>query len=229
MNDLGRAAGRFGTGPLSRAAALVYSLLLVEVLLVLTTLPGLVPLFLLDRHSSNLPLVALCALPLGPALAAALYALHHHRPDLTDLKPAVLFWRGYRANFLGALAIWAPWLAWLTIVALNLSNFAAAAVPGWWRIPLVLVAVGVTLWGVNALVITSLFRFRVRDVARLALHFLGHTPGVTLGTLSLLVLAAGVVWVTSEAVLGLLGSVVVLALVRNCRPLIGKVKEEFTA
>ncbi|AVT28251.1 hypothetical protein C6361_00640 [Plantactinospora sp. BC1] len=229
MNETTEAGGRFGTGPLSRAMALVYSLLVVELLLVLTTLPGLVPLFLLDRHVSNLPLVALCALPLGPAVSAALYALRHHRPDLTELTPATLFWRGYRANVRGVLAIWVPWLAWLTIVALNLSYFGAAGVPGWWRVPLLLVALGVTLWGVHALVITSLFSFRVRDVARLAMHFLGHTPGVTLGNLCLLVVMAGVVWVTSEAVLGLLGSVLTLALLRNCRPLIAKVEKEFTA
>ncbi|MEQ4304734.1 hypothetical protein ABNF97_25705 [Plantactinospora sp. B6F1] len=228
MNDTRRADARFGTGPLSRAMALVYTLLVVELLLVLTTLPGLVPLFLLERHASNLPLVALCALPLGPALSAALYALRHHRPDLTELRPATLFWRGYRANVRGVLAIWLPWLAWLTIVALNLSYFGAANVPGWWRVPLLLVALGVTLWGVNALVITSLFHFRVRDVARLAMHFLGYTPGVTFGNACLLVVAAGVVWVSSEAVLGLLGSVLVLALLRNCRPLVSKVEKEFT-
>ncbi len=28
----------------------------------------------------------------GPALSAALYALRHQRPDLTDLRPAVLFY-----------------------------------------------------------------------------------------------------------------------------------------
>ncbi|MFG3300376.1 hypothetical protein [Micromonospora chersina] len=83
---------RFGEGPLSRAAALVHTLLVVELLLVLTTAPGLVALALLDRDVSNLPLVALCAVPLGPALSAAVYALHHQRPDLTDLHPARL-WR----------------------------------------------------------------------------------------------------------------------------------------
>ncbi|GIG92258.1 DUF624 domain-containing protein [Plantactinospora endophytica] len=230
MNDTVRVGGRFGTGPLSRAMALVYSLLVVELLLVLTTLPGLLPLLLLlDRDASNLPLVALCLLPVGPAVSAALYALRHHRPDLADLRPAALFWRGYRANVRGVLAIWLPWLLWLTVVGLNLNNFGAAGVPGWWRVPLLLVALGVTLWGINALVITSLFTFRIRDVARLALHFLGHAPGVTLGNACLLVVAAGIVWLSSEAVLGLLGSVLTLALLRNSRPLVGKVEEEFTA
>ncbi|TDB87018.1 DUF624 domain-containing protein, partial [Micromonospora fluostatini] len=120
---------QFGDGPLSRGAAHVYTLLVVGVLLVATTLPGLVPLVLLGSDVSNLPLVAACLLPVGPAVSAALYALRHQRPDLTDLRPAALFLRGYRANLGGTLRIWVPLLAWLTVVAVNLANLAAAAVP----------------------------------------------------------------------------------------------------
>jgi uncharacterized membrane protein YesL len=229
MSNAVEAQRRFGEGPLSRAAALIYSLLVIELLLLVTAAPGLVPLIGLGRDASNLPLAAVCALPLGPAVSAALYALHHHRADLADLNPARLFWRGYRANVRAVLGIWVPCLAWLTIVAANLTHFAAAAVPLWWGVLLVLIAVGVTLWGINALVITSLFTFRIRDVARLALYFLAHTPGVTLGNACLLVVAAGVTVVSSEAVLGLLGSVLVLALLRTCRPLVSKVEKEFTA
>ena len=84
MTDLSTAR-QFGDGPLSRAAANVYTVLVVGLFLVLTTLPGLVPLALLDRDVSNLPLVALCAVPLGPALSAAVYALYHRRDDITLL------------------------------------------------------------------------------------------------------------------------------------------------
>lgn len=220
---------QFGEGPLARAAALVYNLLVVEVLLLLTSLPGLVPLVLLDRDASNIPLAAACALPLGPALAAALYALHHRRRDLADLRPAAAFWRGYRLNFLGALQVWVPWLVWLAIVGVNLTHFAATGLPAWWAGLLVLVAAAATLAAVNALVITSLFSFRAVDVARLAVSFLTRAPGVTLGNACLLVVAAGVTALADEAVLALLGSVLAAALLRTCRPMIARVQREFTA
>lgn len=223
------ASQRFGTGPLSRAAALIYTLLIVELLFLLTSLPGLIPLVLLRRDASNLPLFALCAIPLGPALSAAIYALHRRSADLADLKPATAFWRGYRANLRGVLLIWIPLLVWLTIVAVNLANLSAAGVPVWWAGLLVGVMVGVTLWGINALVITSLFAFRARDVARLALHLLGAVPIVALGNAGVLALAAGVTAFSSEAVLALLGSVLALALLRTSGPLIGRVRKEFTA
>jgi len=218
----------FGEGPLSRAAALVYSLLVVELLFLLTTAPALVPLVLLDRDPSNIPLAALCVLPVGPALSAALYALHHRTADLTDLHPAAAFWRGYRANVAGALRIWIPWVAWLAILAINLANFAAAGVPGWWAVLLVLVALAVSLWGLNALVITSLFSFRTRDIVRLAAYFVGHARGVTLGHAGLLAAVVGVTVLTSEAVLALLGSVFALAVLSTSRPVTDEVRREYT-
>jgi Protein of unknown function, DUF624 len=218
----------FGEGPLARLAALVYTLLVVELLLLVTSLPGLVPLVLLDRDASNIPLAAACAVPLGPALSAAVYALHHRSGDLADLEPAAAFLRGYRANFLGSLQVWLPWLAWLTIVAVNLAHFAAAGVPGWWGVLLVVVAFAATLCAMDALVITSLFAFRPLDVVRLAAAYLSRTPGVTLGNACLLVAAAGITAFTSEAVVALLGSVLAALLLRTCRPMIAEIQRDFT-
>ncbi|MEV4296358.1 hypothetical protein [Microbispora rosea] len=219
---------RFGQGPLSRASALVYTLLVVELLVLATTLPGLIGLVLLDRDAANVPLAAVCALPAGPALSAALYALHRRRLDLTDLHPASAFWRGYRMNVRGVLTLYVPWLAWLTVLGTTLANFGAAGVPGWWAALLVVVALVTALWGANALVITSLFAFRARDVARLAAYFLFSTPRVALGNACLVVVAGGVTLIATEAALTLLGSVFASALLLNSRPLIAEVTEKFT-
>jgi hypothetical protein len=218
----------FGDGPLSNVAAAVYTLLVVELLLLVSAAPGVALLVLLGRDASNLPLAAACAVPLGPAISAALYALQHRRLDLTELTPAAAFWRGYRLNVRGALVVWVPWLAWLSIVGVNLANFAAAGVPPWWAVLLVVVAVAVTLWEANALVVTSLFAFRARDVARLATYFLVRTPGTTLANACLLIVAVAVTVLSSEAVLALLGSVFALALLRNSRSMITAIGREFT-
>lgn len=220
---------QFGDGPLSRITSRVYILLVLEVLLLLTTVPALLPLLVLGRDASNLPLVALFLVPLGPAISAALYALRHQRTDLTDLHPAALFWRGYRANAFGVLRIWVPTLLWLTVLTVNLAYRGAAGLSSVWAVPLVLIAVVVTLGAANALVITSLFDFRTRDVLRLAVHFLARTPGVPVGNALLLAAAAGITAVASEAVLMLLASVAVLAYLRVSDPMIHLIRKEFTA
>jgi hypothetical protein len=226
----GAAAGReFGEGPLSRAAALVYTLFVVELLFVVTGAPGLALVVLLGREAGNLPLVALCAVPVGPALSAMLYALQQRRSDLTDLKPVPAFLRGYRANLGAALMVWVPLLGWLTVVAVTLANLGVAGVPGWWAGLLVLVAVAVTLWAANAMVIVSLFAFRFADVARLAGYFLTRRPAVTIGNLCLLIVAVAVTVIWSEVVLVLLASVFALTLLRTARPLVNQVRRDFTS
>ncbi|MEV4564543.1 DUF624 domain-containing protein [Nonomuraea sp. NPDC049419] len=227
MSDL-TTSRKFGTGPLSRGSALIYTLLIVKLLVLLTAVPGLVALVLLDRDASNVPLMAACLLPAGPALSAALYALRHRSGDLTELSPATAFWRGYRLNFGAALKIWVPWLLVLALAGTNLANFAAAGVPGWWGALLIVLAAGGTLWVANALVITSLFAFRAVDVAKLAAYALGRFPAATLANACLLIVAGGVVLIASEAVLALLASVLTATLLWNSRAMITEVQQRFT-
>ncbi|MGH3262585.1 MAG: hypothetical protein ACRDNS_11360 [Trebonia sp.] len=219
----------FGTGPLSRAAALVYTLLVTEGLFLVTALPGLVPLLLLDRDASNLPLDALCLLPAGPAASAALFALHRRQSDAADLHPAATFWRGYRLNAAAALRVFVPWLVIATMVAMTLAHRRADGVPGWWLVLLVVIAIAATLWLVNALVITSLFAFRTVDIARLAAYFLGRTPLVTLGNVGILLGAALITAYGTEALAALLVSVLGLLLLNSSRAMTERVRKEFTA
>ena len=219
----------FGTGPLARVSALVYTLAVTEGLFLLTTAPALVLLLLLDHSASNLPLDALCLLPVGPAASAALFALHKRRSDLADLTPAKAFWRGYRLNAAGALKVFVPWLVVLTMVAMTLAHRAASHLPGWWVALLLVIALAATLWLINALVITSLFAFRTADIARLATWFLGRTPVVTLGNAGILVVAAIVTAYGTEAMTALLVSTLCLLLLSGSAKLIEQVKKDFTA
>ncbi|MEY9485512.1 hypothetical protein RKD26_001306 [Streptomyces calvus] len=219
----------FGTGPLSRAAALIHTLLTVEALLLLTAAPGLAGLFLLAPDPANLPLAAACLLPLGPAASAALYALHHRSRDLTDLRPARAFLRGWRLGARAALTLWAPLLGWLTVIAFTLTHFSATGLPRWWAALLALIGTGSLLWGAHALVLTALFTFRARDTARLAAHFLLRQPRATLSAASLLVVTAAGTALLTEALPALLAAPLLLSLLHGSRPLITETEEHYTA
>jgi hypothetical protein len=218
----------FGAGPLSRAAALVHTVVTVEALLLLAASPGLAGLFLLRPDTAGLPLAACCLLPLGPALSAALYALHHRGHDLTDLHPARTYWRGWRLNALPALKLWAPLLAWLTVIAFTLTHFAATGLPGWWAVLLAGIGAGSLLWGAHALVLTSLFAFRARDTARLAAYFLLRHGRATLAAASLLVLTAAGTALLTEALPALLAAPLLLSLLHGSRPVIAETRKDFT-
>ncbi|GAA3454785.1 hypothetical protein [Dactylosporangium matsuzakiense] len=217
----------FGEGTLSRGSALVYTLLVVEGLFLLTAAPGFALLLLLDRDGSNVALFALCAVPLGPAVSAAVYALHRRRSDLADLHPAAAFWRGYRLNAVGVLKVWLPTVALLAVLAVSLVNRAASGVPLWWSALLLVIGAAVVLWSVNALVIASLYVFRTGDVARLAAYFLGHRPGVALGSAGLLLTAGAITVLASEAVALLPASLLVGGLLLVARPMCAEIERRF--
>ncbi|MFI2432709.1 hypothetical protein [Streptomyces sp. NPDC018693] len=219
----------FGTGVLSRATALIHTLLTTQLLLLAAASPGLAALFLLGGDPANLPLAALCLLPLGPALSAAVYALHHRSRDLTELHPARAYARGWRLNALPALKLWAPLLVWLTVIAFTLTHFTATGLPGWWAVLLALIGLASLLWAAHALILTSLFAFRARDTARLAAYFLVRHGRATLAAASLLILTAGLTAVLTEALPALLAAPLVLSLLHSSRPVIAETEEDFTA
>ncbi|WP_425246777.1 hypothetical protein [Streptomyces sp. NEAU-NA10] len=219
----------FGTGSLSRAAALLHTVLTVEALLLATAAPGLAGLLLLGPDPANLPLAAVCLLPLGPAASAAVYALHHRSRDLTDLHPARAYRRGLRLNALPALKLWTPLLAWLTVIAFTLTHFSATGLPAWWAVLLGAIGVACLLWGAHALLLTSLFAFRARDTARLATYFLLRHGRATLAAASLLVLAGAMTALLTEALPALLAAPLLLSLLHAGRPVIAETQEDFTA
>jgi len=227
--SVNRAGRDFGTGPLARVSALVYTLLVTEVLLLLASAPGLVPLLLLGGDASNLPLDAACLIPAGPAASAALFAIWRRSGDLADLHPGAQFWRGYRLNAAGVLRVYLPWLAVMTMIAMTLAHRGANGVPGWWRGLLVVIAVAATVWLANAMVITSLFAFRAVDVARLASYFLGKAPLTALGNAGVALGVALVTAFATEPVALLLATPACLALLMSSRPMIEQVAEGFTA
>ncbi|MDO0910929.1 hypothetical protein QQM39_08695 [Streptomyces sp. DT2A-34] len=225
----GVSAADFGTGVLSRAAGLIHTVVTVQALLLFTAAPGLAGLLLLGPDPGNLPLAAVCLLPLGPALSAALYALHHRSRDLTDLHPARTYARGWRLNALPALKLWAPLLAWLTVIAFTLTHFSTTGLPGWWAVLLGAIGAGSLLWGAHALVLTSLFAFRGRDTARLAAYFLFRHARATLAAASLLVLVAASTALLTEALPALVAAPLLLSLLHSSRPVIAETQEDFTA
>ena len=220
----------FGDGVLARGAAAVHRVLVIEAGLLVAAAPGLALLVLLLPDASNAPLAALALVPVGPAVSAAVFAW---RASLAEpgLEPLRHFVRGYRANVRDVLAWWVPTLVLLTVLVTNLAHLDAAvpapapraAVQG----VLVVVLVVTVPWAAHMLVLTSLFALRTRDAARLALHHLGRRSA--LAAVSLSVLAGGVVVLTSDWVLALLGSLFALLLLHGARPMVADVEENHTA
>ena len=200
-----RVPGDFAQGPLGRLTAGIYWFIIVTMLLALTAFPSVVVLMFLDRSASNVAIVALAAVPLGPALSAALFATRD-RVRAEGLTPARSFWKGYRLNWADVLRVWVPALVVLGVIAYVLANAHAAGLATAYVVVLVAIAAIVAVWAMHAVAIASLFSFRTRDLARLAVFYLFSRPSAMASVLSLLVVAGGLAMLASVLV-PLLGGV----------------------
>jgi hypothetical protein len=213
---------------LTRVTTFVYWHLVVGALLCVATVPSVVALLLLGRAPANAVLVPLCLIPHGPALSAALYALRD-RTRSESLAPAPAFWRGYRLNAADVLRVWVPAMAGLAVVVGGIVNLDAAGVAPAYAGVLVVIGLLLTLWALDAVTIASFFSFRTRDVARLAAYYLVRQLRVTVTLLALVVVAVGMVRLTTEAVLWLFTIVLVAFWYAGARPLIEDVTARFVA
>lgn len=216
------------SGAFGRLTSAAYRLLMVELCLVLASSPGLVGILLLDRHPSNIPLYALCAVPVGPALSGALFALRRTGGE-RELEPWRMFWRGWWMNLGQVLAVWVPALAFAAISGFNLAFSTGDDVVELFVIAGAILGVVVIVWATATVVVVSVFRFRTVDAARITIYALGIRPLVPLGVLSLLVLATAIVAFTSDLVLVALAVLFALALGTTTRPLVRVIEERFVA
>lgn len=222
------ASGEIGRGLLSRVAAVVYRMLVLEVQLVLATLPTVVVVMLLDRDPSNLPLFVLALLPLAPALVAGVSAVRA-ATGADDLSPGRHFLRAYRRD-LGATLAWAvPCSLVLAMLAFNLIHLDDVDGGAAMRPAVLLLAALVIVWGGHMIVLTAGFRFRTRDAARIALAQIVPGWGYSLGVLSLVLVTAFVVLIASEVILLLVLWAIVGLLALMARPVFAQVTERFTA
>ena len=218
-----------GKSTFARVTAMVYWLIMLEVMFLLFTAPGWVATLFLAADSSNIPLYVACLLPLGPAVAALVFAWRRRELEGPDLAPARRFWRGYRLNFGDVLRWWAPFLALVAaggFVAVNLPLIGLPAGLAW-----VFVGLGALagLWAAHMLVMTAVFSFRTRDASRLAIHFFFRCFPATLLFLSLLVVCFACTYLVGTWLPILAGSVLSQMYVRAAAKEMDIVTAEFIA
>lgn len=184
-----------GAAPPSRLVSGVVWLVAVALLLAVTTLPTLAWLPFVGGTAGGLVLMIVLAAPVGPAVAAALFAWRRWSQE-PDLHPARHFWRGYRLNVVDSLRVWVPALVLLVVVGVNLANMLTSEeAPAAFRVVGMVVAVVIAVLAMHAMLVVSLFSFRARDIGRIAAFFLLTLPLSSLGALAIAAAAvAALLW-----------------------------------
>lgn len=203
----------------------VYWFLAIDVMLVLSAVPTILLWTLLAPGPLSSVLFVIAALPLLPAITAALYACRAWRDD-QELIPARQFLRGYRLNALDSLRVGTPPLLVLSLAAFNLT-YADAAGTSFLNVVFLVLGAAALLMLARALSIVSRFSFRTRDVFRLTAFTLLVKPLSTLALVSLGVLTLGIIVLIGEFLLLVTASLLVFALWASERPVAQLLTERF--
>ncbi|MCL1801948.1 MAG: YesL family protein [Promicromonosporaceae bacterium] len=219
--------GDIGHGILGKISLAIYWYLVLTLLIVVSSLPAILLLLLLQPVPQNFFLIPLAMIPIGPAISAGLYAVRaRYRHE--DRGPWRSFVRGYRMNFVAVIKLWIPFLVVLGIIAFTLTfgGFIGLNTP--YRIGLSILAALLAAWAGHAIAIATFFNFRSVDVARLATYYLFRKFSATFGVLALLVIMGAAGWYISGAIPGVISGLVIWFLFRNERPVLIDVYQRFT-
>lgn len=219
-------ATEIGQGILSRMTATTYRLMVLAAFLILMCAPTLLVWTLLGANSANIGFFVIAMLPVGPALSAAIYGLRAWSLS-PDLSPARALWRGYKLNFRDTMKWWTVVVAVSTVLLVNVAFADAVAFGSVLRPVGIVLLVLISVWSAHVLIIASLFSFRSRDSMRIAAVQLFSTWRVSLGVLSLLVVAVATVQLGSELALLLLAWAFMGVLWLMAQPLIADVTRKF--
>src|SRR5699024_8195306 len=107
-------------GTLTKATEAIYWLVVIDVLLVLASLPTAMVWMLLAQDASNIPLYTASLLFVLPAVAAAFWAWRARAQDF-DPVPLSRFLRGYRLNVLDSLKSGVPGVVVLAVLATKIT------------------------------------------------------------------------------------------------------------
>jgi len=217
-----QATREFTSGPLYRVATAVYGVLGPTAGFLVACFP-----FAIALIASKSPVVwAVGGIVVGPAWAALLYATRVLRAE-PDRGAFRTFWRGYRLNAAQGFLVWVPYWALFCIAAADVVTPAAS--PVFLRVVIAIVAAVSMLWMSAVLLVISRYAFRTRDVLRLGLYVMTAAPRSTVTNAALLLVAGGVIYLTSEFVLALLAGVFALFAIGAAKGAFELLDARFTA
>ncbi|PWU69367.1 MULTISPECIES: YesL family protein [Gracilibacillus] len=219
---------QYSQGGFYRFSNYVYWLLVLNMLFIFTNLLFFAAFMLLIPSISNAIFYFIAFIPSGPAFAALSHSLGVLVRD-KDIAPFAEFWKAYRENFLDVMKVWIPILMTFFILVIDIQYFNQnptvfyQILNGIFLVALLLL----TIFTFYVLVITTHYKFRIRDIYRLSIYYIFTRIKITTGNLGIVFLTIVLMFFTTDFILIFITSLVTWFLMMNTKPIIDDVKVSF--
>ncbi|SFL51750.1 Uncharacterized membrane protein YesL [Gracilibacillus orientalis] len=218
----------YNQGGFYRFSNYVYWLIIFNLLFVMSNILLFSAFILLIPSISNAIFYYIAFIPSGPACAALFHSLSVLARK-NEVAPFKEFVQAYKTNFWDVLKVWIPIITALFILIIDIQYFNQNPTV-WYQILsgifLVLLFVMV-IFAFYALVITTHYKFRIRDIYRLSLFYFFTWIKRTTGNIGILFLTVVLMFFTSDFIILFISSLVAWLLILNTKPMIQDVKVSF--
>lgn len=167
-------------------------------------------------------------IPAGPAFAALCHTLSKLNRE-KEVAPFFDFFHAYKTNFTDVLKVWMPILVVFFILVIDIQYFNQnptilnQVLNGIFLIALFIIAI----FSFYALIITTHFKFRIRDIYRLSAYYIFMRLKITTGNMGIVFLTIVLMFFTSDFIILFISSLVAWILMINSNQILDDVKDRF--
>ncbi|SER50981.1 Uncharacterized membrane protein YesL [Gracilibacillus ureilyticus] len=221
-------SNQFAQSGFYRFSNYVYWLMILNILFVVTNILFFFAFITLIPSVNNAIFYFIASIPAGPAVAALCHSLSKLVQN-NEIAPFSDFFQAYKNNFMDVLKIWLPILIASFILIIDIQYFNQnptlfnQILNGIFLVGLLVLSI----FTFYALIITTHFKFRIRDIYRLALYYIFKRLKISTGNICIIFLTLVLMFFTSDFIIFLLFSLVGWLLMINTKSVIEDVRKTF--
>jgi uncharacterized membrane protein YesL len=177
---------------------------------------------------SNIIIYFLALIPSGPAITALCYSMDK-LVRTKELSPTRDFFYGYKTNIKGTFSVWLVILIVYFILLIDLQYFRNSPTEMGQILSIVIFVLSLmwTIISLNAMIINSKFKFRIRDIFKLAVYYSFRKFKSTIGGVLILFIFGFLTTVTTDFLVIFVSSLVAYFMMMNSREIILDIQENF--
>ena len=218
----------FGQGILFTFTNYVYWLLLTNVYFIFANVIFIFFFMTLKPTFSNIIIYFLALIPSGPAITALCYSMDK-LVRTKELSPTRDFFYGYKTNIKATFSSWLIILVVFFILLIDLQYFRNSTTEMGQILSIVIFILSImwTIISLNAMLINSRFKFRTRDMFKLAVYYSFRKFKSTIGGILILFILGFLTMVTTDFLVIFVSSIVGYLMMLNSKEILTDIQENF--
>lgn len=219
---------QYGEGLLFSLTNHIYWLIMTNIYFILCNVIFLFFFITLQPTFSNITIYFLALIPTGPSISALFYSIGKLIRE-KDLSPLRDFFHGYKINFKDTMKFWLPLLLVLYILFVDLQYFNSnpSTMNNILSVVFSIAIIIMIILMMYAFLINAGFKFRLKDIWKLAVYYSFMKVKITFGNIGIVVILLFLSSVVSDFFIVFVASLVCYLFMLNSKEVLEDIRINF--